>query len=125
MSGCSCLPTAPSFTSGSDQHEQCDGERPVCHACRVRNLDCTYDVADNITSRRTALKQQNAELHDTMGGMNALIDRLKVASDSDASKVLARIRVGENVDDIIREIQDEGTTHVQVQPQSPEPEGPE
>ncbi|KAK8205644.1 hypothetical protein M8818_004821 [Zalaria obscura] len=110
---------------GQGTPSEADPARKKRKLTAVACSTCQRRKSDNITSRRTALKQQNAELHDTMGGMNALIDRLKVASDSDASKVLARIRVGENVDDIIREIQDEGTTHVQVQPQSPEPEGPE
>lgn len=47
----------------------CDGERPVCHQCAARVIDCVYETLDPNESRSEALKREFDELKNENHGL--------------------------------------------------------
>ncbi|KAM5360090.1 hypothetical protein ACJZ2D_014001 [Fusarium nematophilum] len=83
---------------------KCSGGRPRCAACISRGVDCEYDVKANET-RAVAAKRKYDELQNHKTPYERVFDALRSRSQADAETVLAKIRRGENVDDIARQIE--------------------
>jgi hypothetical protein len=81
---------------------QCDGVRPRCTRCHELDLPCHFDVAEGV-SRAERMKLLKRE---SMSGraeeMGRVIKALRTGSDDQATAVLARLRIGDRLDDIIK-----------------------
>jgi hypothetical protein len=81
---------------------QCDGARPRCTRCQELDLPCRFDVAEGV-SRAERMKLLKRE---SMSGraeeMERVIKALRTGSDDQASAVLARLRIGDRLDDIVK-----------------------
>ncbi|KAF2123537.1 hypothetical protein P153DRAFT_380035 [Dothidotthia symphoricarpi CBS 119687] len=79
---------------------KCDGTRPVCTRCRDGNLHCHFDVPEGVSraERMKILKR------DGMSGraedMERIVNALRSGTDMQASTLLARLRLGERVENI-------------------------
>ncbi|KAF4993698.1 hypothetical protein FDECE_13338 [Fusarium decemcellulare] len=99
-------------------NEQSRSQRPVvvpkrvvvavaCVACRRRkakSVDCVYEAEANET-RAGAAKRKYDELQANKTAYERVFDALRSRSQVDAEAVLTKIRRGENVDDIARQIE--------------------
>ncbi|KAF4466393.1 Zn(2)-C6 fungal-type DNA-binding domain [Fusarium albosuccineum] len=99
-------------------NEQSRSQRPVvvpkrvvvavaCVACRRRkakSVDCVYEAEANET-RAGAAKRKFDELQANKTAYERVFDALRSRSQVDAEAVLTKIRRGENVDDIARQIE--------------------
>lgn len=75
---------------------QCNGERPVCKACREQDRTCEFACEPGVTPvaalkrKYKALQAESADEHDLLGF-------LRIGSDADALKVLEHLRSSDNV----------------------------
>jgi hypothetical protein len=81
---------------------QCDGTRPQCTRCSRLNLQCHYDVAEGVTrsDRMKYLRREN--MAGRVDDMERVIQALRTGSDHEASTILARLRLGDSVDDMAK-----------------------
>jgi hypothetical protein len=79
---------------------QCDGERPECSACRIRACSCIYGVVEGAT-RTADLKQKVCSLSSRVQKLELLIDTMTHGTDDEASTILAQLRLGDTVDEIL------------------------
>ncbi|KAJ3538441.1 hypothetical protein NM208_g5904 [Fusarium decemcellulare] len=83
---------------------KCSGTRPKCAACISQSVDCVYEAEANET-RAGAAKRKYDELQANKTAYERVFDALRSRSQVDAEAVLTKIRRGENVDDIARQIE--------------------
>ncbi|KAI4751493.1 hypothetical protein E4T52_16051 [Aureobasidium sp. EXF-3400] len=79
---------------------KCNGERPSCSVCRTRGLSCMYDVAEGAT-RTEDLKQKIGSFLSRVQNLELLIDMMRYGTDDEASMILAQLRLGDTVDEIL------------------------
>lgn len=83
---------------------KCSGRRPVCHFCEDRNLECSWDSADGLT-RAADLKRQLNEAIDYSEHLGILVDAMRSSSIQISTMLLAKLRLGESLQDLIVSIQ--------------------
>lgn len=90
---------------------QCDGVRPQCSLCVARGRECTYTAEPNET-RGSALKRKYSDLEKNMqqlqqahDSLQGLVDALRFRDQGDVEAVLRRLRQGQDVESIARQIQ--------------------
>jgi hypothetical protein len=87
------------------QHRKakCSGTRPACTYCSERSLDCTYSVAEGAT-RTNDLKRRLRETSNKAHAFGLLLEVMRQGTDEEATKVLARLRIGESLQGILRSL---------------------
>jgi len=80
---------------------KCSGRRPVCHFCEDRNLECSWDSADGMTRAADLLD----EVTDCSEHLGILVDAMRSSSDQISTMLLAKLRLGESLQDLIVWIQ--------------------
>ncbi|KAJ4985633.1 bZIP transcription factor [Stagonosporopsis vannaccii] len=83
---------------------KCDGSRPSCTRCNGLQLSCQYDVTQGV-SRAERFRLRKQRQTSITHNLTLLVDALRSGSDLEATTVLARLRLGESVDEIVRSLQ--------------------
>ncbi|KAF2624546.1 hypothetical protein BU25DRAFT_398798 [Macroventuria anomochaeta] len=83
---------------------KCDGVRPRCTRCRDNDLACQYDVAEGVSraERMKLLKRDN--MSSRVEEMERVMNVLRSGSDIQASTLLARLRLGERMKDVAKNL---------------------
>lgn len=84
--------------------EQCDSARPACSRCKTLAVDCQYDVGQGVTRAERFRVMKNRQVTRT-ANLESLVDLLRTGCDVEASTVLARLRLGDRVEDIVQPLQ--------------------
>lgn len=96
------LQRAPGSTAQSPPLNtlQCDGTRPRCIRCRDNELPCQYDVPQGVSraERMRLLKREGTS--GRVIELERIVSSLRSGSDFQASNILARLRLGERVEDV-------------------------
>ncbi|KAF2998524.1 hypothetical protein E8E13_004587 [Curvularia kusanoi] len=81
---------------------KCDGLRPKCTRCTDNDSICSYDVPEGVSraERMKLLKRDSAS--GRVEELERVMNALRSGSDIEASTLLARLRLGERVDDIAK-----------------------
>jgi hypothetical protein len=98
--------------------QQCDCVRPTCAQCRTDNAECVYDNAQASTYGADEKEDLRYQLDCRTREYRELVFLLRLfrfGSDQDATALLARIRIGDDVESIVQSLR--GSIHVQ-QPSS-------
>ena len=80
---------------------QCDGKRPICGRCEKHGAECQYDVAQEGVTRMQNLQQQLESKSGEHSKLMNLFNAFQHGSDYEATTLLARLRLGANVDDLL------------------------
>lgn len=83
---------------------KCTADRPKCTSCAARGFDCHYN-ADPSESRSASLKRKHADLEHQNGCLKQFLVALRSLPEPHAFEVLAKIRSGASVEDIVRQIE--------------------
>lgn len=83
---------------------QCSGDRPKCAECIKRKRACHYNGSVGESSSQT-LKRNNSELRAESASYARLFDAIRSRSEGDVRTLVCKIRRGENMDDIAREME--------------------
>lgn len=103
--------------------EQCTGERPHCAYCLKRRVECQYDVGAG-ASKRAELERKLQEATSKSIELGIMLHSLRSLSDQQSTMLLARLRMGEKVDEIVQSLlQTEFTLFAQGQAPQPPVEG--
>jgi hypothetical protein len=91
----------------------CDCNRPTCTRCQLDNAACAYENAavgtygaDDIADLKYQLECQTREYRELI----FLLRLFRFGSDQDATALLARIRIGDNVETIVESLR--GSTDI-------------
>ena len=133
----------------SDEHEvlsieepmltnviQCDGVRPSCTFCSKSSLPCTYAAAQGLT-RTQHLCKENGKLQDFVKELSVTVGRLQAShesmslvlkalayqSDSEAAGLLARLRIGHSLKELVELVQGDKNLSASAWNLQPEDEG--
>ncbi|KAL6710145.1 hypothetical protein ACN47E_009936 [Coniothyrium glycines] len=79
---------------------KCDGTRPRCTRCHTNDLPCQYDVAEGVSRAERMKLLKKDTLARKVEGLERIIDFLRSRSDNEATTVLARLRLGDRVEDV-------------------------
>lgn len=85
---------------------KCSGTRPVCLFCRDRDLVCSWDISDGMT-RTADLKQKLLEATSRSEELDVLIETMRCGSDEFSTMLLAKLRLGASVEDLVKNIRQE------------------
>ena len=80
--------------------QQCTGDRPTCRFCADKGVECSYEVADGMT-RSQDLKLKVREATERGDKLDQLVDAMRRGTDQQSSELLARLRVGATIDDLL------------------------
>lgn len=79
---------------------KCSGQRPVCRFCSDRNLECSWDIGDGLT-RTADLKRKLQEANGRCDDLSKLVDAMRSGSDQTSSMLLARLRLGGSLEQLL------------------------
>jgi hypothetical protein len=82
---------------------KCSGQRPVCRFCSDRNLECSWDIGDGLT-RTADLKRKLQEANGRSDDLGALVDAMRSGTDQTSSMLLARLRIGDSLSELLSNI---------------------
>lgn len=82
---------------------KCTGQRPSCQFCVERDLECMYDVEDGST-RTEDLKKKLEEAKLRTHDLDQFVAVLRNGSDFDSTTMLARLRLGDSLEDLFEVI---------------------
>lgn len=82
---------------------KCSGQRPVCRFCSDRNLECSWDIGDGLT-RTADLKRKLQEANGRSDDLCKLVDAMRSGSDQTSSMLLARLRIGDSLEQLLSNI---------------------
>jgi hypothetical protein len=82
---------------------KCSGQRPVCQFCSDRNLECSWDIGDGLT-RTADLKRKLIEANGRSEDLSQLVDAMRSGTDQTSSMLLARLRIGDSLDELLSNI---------------------
>lgn len=82
---------------------KCSGERPNCRSCKCRGFTCSWEIADGVT-RTADLKRQIEEATNRSEDLGTLVEELRSSTDQNATMLLAKLRLGASVKDLIHSI---------------------
>ncbi|KAF2764676.1 hypothetical protein EJ03DRAFT_18075 [Teratosphaeria nubilosa] len=91
---------------------KCDGRHPCCVRCKRTGATCTYDVAQEGITKMQSLQQKLDDSNTTLDLVMTVIAKLQSSSDVEASNILARLRLGENIMDIGAALIQEGNVQL-------------
>lgn len=80
---------------------RCSGQRPRCRSCSNRELVCSWDISEGM-SRMADLKQKLQKTTEEYNDLNILVDALRSGTDMDSTMLLARLRLGTSVEDLVK-----------------------
>jgi hypothetical protein len=81
---------------------QCDGARPRCTRCSELDLPCRFDVAEGVSRAERMKLLKRESMSPRAEEMARVIKALRTGSDDQATAVLARLRIGDRLDDIVK-----------------------
>lgn len=90
---------------------KCSGQRPICRFCSDRNLECSWDIGDGLT-RTADLKRKLQEATGRSEDLDTLVDAMRYGTDEVSTMLLARLRLGEPLEDLVTALRTE--THSPV-----------
>lgn len=76
----------------------------MCSRCEKDDADCVFDVGDGMT-RMQGLQQQLEQRTEDHDRLMVLMNALQHSSDDIATLLLARLRIGESIDELISSIE--------------------
>ncbi|KAH8711893.1 hypothetical protein GQ44DRAFT_730955 [Phaeosphaeriaceae sp. PMI808] len=83
---------------------KCDGMRPQCTRCGELHQPCQYDVPEGVTrSERMKLLRRESVIN-RAEELEHVIRALRTGSDEQASAILARLRIGDQVHEVAKEL---------------------
>lgn len=91
---------------------KCSAERPKCSQCQRLSVDCVYDTVGTETLSE-ARHRRLGELQSRSTHYEELFNIIKTRPDPDVAAIVARIRQGAHVDDIVRFVK-EGDILIQL-----------
>ncbi|KAK0667817.1 hypothetical protein QBC41DRAFT_132651 [Cercophora samala] len=94
-----------------ERRRKCDGKRPICTECLRREESCVYERPEGVT-RVDLLRAENSALISQVSLLERLVDGLRSSTDQDAALLLARLRLGDTVDQLAHTV----TTATDVEP---------
>lgn len=77
---------------------QCDGVRPRCIRCRDNDFACQYDVPEGVSRAERMKLLKRDSISSRVEEMERIMHVLRSGSDTQASTLLARLRLGERMD---------------------------
>jgi hypothetical protein len=80
--------------------QKCTGDRPSCQFCAEKGQVCSYEVADGMT-RSEDLKFKLREAIERRDQLDRLVGAMRRGTDQQSSELLARLRVGATLDDLL------------------------
>jgi hypothetical protein len=84
---------------------KCSGQRPICGFCSDRGLDCSWEIGDGLT-RNADLRQRLVEANSYTVDINMLVNEMRTNSDAIATTLLAKLRLGDSIEDLATGIRD-------------------
>ncbi|CAN9426368.1 unnamed protein product, partial [Alternaria alternata] len=88
---------------------KCNSARPTCSRCKTLDVDCQYDVEQGVTRAESFRIKKDRQITRT-ADLESLVNLLRSGCDVEASTVLARLRLGDRVDDIVQSSQADSIT---------------
>jgi hypothetical protein len=85
---------------------KCSGQRPVCRFCSDRNLECSWDIGDGLT-RTADLKRKLQEATGRSDDLDTLVNAMRYGTDEVSTMLLARLRLGEPIEDLVTALRTE------------------
>jgi hypothetical protein len=79
---------------------KCSGHRPSCRPCSNRDIGCSWDIDDGLT-RTAGLKKQLREAVGRSEDLSALVEAMRRGTDETSSMLLAKLRIGMSLNDLI------------------------
>jgi hypothetical protein len=80
--------------------QKCTGDRPSCQFCAETGQVCSYEVAEGMT-RSEDLKFKVREATERGDRLEQLVGAMRRETDQRSSELLARLRVGATLDDLL------------------------
>ena len=96
----STLQVRSACTRCQHRKAKCTGTRPACAYCIERQLECIYDVAEGET-RTNDLKRKLKDSEIRAQAFGRILAAMREGSIYQATEVLARLRMGESLRDIL------------------------
>ncbi|KAK3709951.1 hypothetical protein LTR37_010570 [Vermiconidia calcicola] len=93
--------TQNACTRCRQKKSKCDGKRPICGRCGKHGVECLYDVAEEGLTRMQNIQRQLESKTQEHGKLVNLFERLRHSTDNEAANILARLRLGACVDELI------------------------
>jgi hypothetical protein len=81
---------------------KCDGTRPTCTRCKDNDLICQYDVPEGVSRAERMKLLKRDSMSSRVDEMERVIHFLRSGSDIEASTILARLRLGQRIEDIAK-----------------------
>ena len=88
---------------------KCSGQRPVCRFCSDRDLECSWDIGDGLT-RNADLKQKLQEANLKSEELSDIVTALRTGTDQTSSMLLARLRLGCSMEELLTNIRLDGSS---------------
>ncbi|CAN9443880.1 unnamed protein product [Alternaria alternata] len=88
---------------------KCNSARSTCSRCKTLDVDCQYDVEQGVTRAESFRIKKDRQITRT-ADLESLVNLLRSGCDVEASTVLARLRLGDRVDDIVQSSQADSIT---------------
>jgi hypothetical protein len=82
---------------------KCSDERPVCRSCSDRGLECSWNTISGL-SRTADLKKKVYEAARRSDDLETFLDTIRRGTDQVSSMLLAKLRCGMSLRDLLREI---------------------
>ncbi|KAK4903728.1 hypothetical protein LTR49_026694 [Elasticomyces elasticus] len=79
---------------------KCDGKHPTCTRCMPKHDNCVYDVEGEGVTRMQAMQQKLSAKELELDRLKLVVKSLRDGTDNDAAAILARLRLGDNLDNI-------------------------
>lgn len=87
-------------TACRKKKQKCSGDRPTCQSCFERSLPCSYEVTEGMT-RSADLKQKLYDVTEESRESNSLMAAMQNGTDEEASMLLARLRLGVPIHELL------------------------
>jgi hypothetical protein len=85
---------------------KCTGQRPACRYCRDCNFDCIWEASEGLT-RTEDLRQQLQSVVANLNNLEAVVGKMRNGTDQEATMVLARLRLGAPIEEVVQVISTE------------------
>jgi hypothetical protein len=79
---------------------KCSGHRPSCRSCTDRGIGCSWNIEEGLT-RTAGLKKQLREAVGRSEDLCVLVDAMRRGTDEVSSMLLAKLRIGMALDDLL------------------------
>lgn len=86
---------------------QCDGSRPSCARCQMRDLECVYKSVDESETPTMILKRENEALQTRSNTLEEIVDLLTYMPDDVAQDVLQRLRTTSDPASVLQSIDED------------------